>query len=242
MQISVKENSVFSVFHPDALDLFNMCSDLKKVAHDLCDPSRRLNEADKQITLFQNFAPMLCKRPPARLEDSLRGMGDRPFVIEEKLDGERMQLHKRGSGFFFCSRYCLSVIIISRLLTGTSDRKGKDYTYLYGADGSSGSLVPYIEHAFDERIEEYEFLSITCKFTSHGILFCSLLFRMILDGEMLVWDPVSERNLPFGALKTAALSELSCKLLPFILRSHVYAGKPKSVLNPRPCCACVKLC
>ena len=28
---------------------------------------------------------------------------------------------------------------------------------------------------------------------------------MILDGEMLVWDPVSERNLPFGTLKTAAL-------------------------------------
>ena len=29
--------------------------------------------------------------------------------------------------------------------------------------------------------------------------------RIILDGEMLVWDPVSERNLPFGTLKTAAL-------------------------------------
>ena len=28
---------------------------------------------------------------------------------------------------------------------------------------------------------------------------------IILDGEMLVWDPVSERNLPFGTLKTAAL-------------------------------------
>ena len=30
---------------------------------------------------------------------------------------------------------------------------------------------------------------------------------IILDGEMLVWDPVSERNLPFGTLKTAALGE-----------------------------------
>jgi len=28
---------------------------------------------------------------------------------------------------------------------------------------------------------------------------------IILDGEMLVWDPVTERNLPFGTLKTAAL-------------------------------------
>lgn len=31
--------------------------------------------------------------------------------------------------------------------------------------------------------------------------------RIILDGEMLVWDPVSERNLPFGTLKTAALGK-----------------------------------
>jgi ATP-dependent DNA ligase len=31
---------------------------------------------------------------------------------------------------------------------------------------------------------------------------------VILDGEMLVWDPVSERNLPFGTLKTAALGGL----------------------------------
>ena len=31
------------------------------------------------------------------------------------------------------------------------------------------------------------------------------LLSIILDGEMLVWDPVSGRNLPFGTLKTAAL-------------------------------------
>lgn len=34
------------------------------------------------------------------------------------------------------------------------------------------------------------------------------LSSIILDGEMLVWDPVSERNLPFGTLKTAALGML----------------------------------
>lgn len=31
------------------------------------------------------------------------------------------------------------------------------------------------------------------------------LLSIILDGEMLVWDPISGRNLPFGTLKTAAL-------------------------------------
>jgi DNA ligase 4 len=44
MVISVKETTVFSVFHPDAQDLFNTCSDLKKVAWELWDPSRRLDD------------------------------------------------------------------------------------------------------------------------------------------------------------------------------------------------------
>ena len=43
MNISVKETTVFSVFHPDAQDLYNTCSDLKKVAWELWDPSFRLN-------------------------------------------------------------------------------------------------------------------------------------------------------------------------------------------------------
>ncbi|KAH8116296.1 DNA ligase 4 [Phellopilus nigrolimitatus] len=176
MQISVKETTVFAMFHPDALDLFNACSDLKKVAYELWDPNRRLNDKDKSIQLFRAFAPMLCSRPSTRFEDSIKGMAGRPFIIEEKLDGERLQLHKQGDEFFFCSR------------------KGKNYTYLYGANDSTGSLTPYISRAFDERVEE-----------------------IILDGEMLVWDPVSERNLPFGTLKTAALD------------------KSRSQLNPRPC-------
>lgn len=49
MVISVKETTVFSVFHPDAQDLFNTCSDLKKVAWELSDSTRRL-KAEVQLT------------------------------------------------------------------------------------------------------------------------------------------------------------------------------------------------
>ncbi|KAF8963440.1 DNA ligase 4 [Flammula alnicola] len=176
MVISVKETTVFSVFHPDAQDLYNTCSDLKKVAYELWDPSFRLNAEDKAVQLFHAFAPMLCKRPTKKIEDTVREMGGSEFFIEEKLDGERMQLHKRGNEYFYCSR------------------KGKDYTYLYGKHIGTGSLTPFIDQAFDPRVDD-----------------------IILDGEMLVWDPVSERNLPFGTLKTAALD------------------KSKKEHNPRPC-------
>ncbi|KAF5388657.1 hypothetical protein D9757_004750 [Collybiopsis confluens] len=167
--ISVKETTVFAVFHPDAQDLYNTCSDLKKVAWTLWDPNTRLNADDKTVQLFQPFAPMLCKRPTKTIEHTVKEMGGSEFYIEEKLDGERMQVHKRGNEYFYCSR------------------KGKDYTYLYGKHIGTGSLTPYLAKT------------------------------IILDGEMLVWDPVSERNLPFGTLKTAALD------------------KSKKENNPRPC-------
>lgn len=166
MNISVKETTIFSVFHPNAQDLFNSCSDLKKVAWELWDPSRRLNEEDTTVRIFSAFAPMLCRRPTKNIDETVKEMQGAKFIIEEKLDGERMQLHKRGNEFFYCSR------------------KGKDYTYLYGKHIGEGSLTPFIGDAFDSRV--------------HSI---------ILDGEMLVWDPISNRNLPFGTLKSAALDK-----------------------------------
>ena len=114
---------MFSVFHPDAHDLFNTCSDLKKVAWELWDPERRLNDQvylffvyskmltvtsqDKSIHLFRAFAPMLCKRPTGNIEQSVKYMEGHTFFLEEKLDGERIQLHKRGNEYFYCSRSVL---------------------------------------------------------------------------------------------------------------------------------------
>jgi DNA ligase-4 len=49
MIISAKETTIFSVFHPDAQDLFNTCSDLKKVAYELWDPSFRLNAEVREL-------------------------------------------------------------------------------------------------------------------------------------------------------------------------------------------------
>ena len=50
---------------------------------------------------------MLCKRPTKKIEETVREMGGTEFIIEEKLDGERMQLHKRGNEYFYCSRFVI---------------------------------------------------------------------------------------------------------------------------------------
>ena len=100
---------MLSVFHPDAMALFNTCSDLKRVAYELGDPVRRLDDDEKTIKLFRAFAPMLCKRPTKRIEDTVKLMGGDKFIIEEKLDGERIQLHKRLNEYFYCSRWVHTV-------------------------------------------------------------------------------------------------------------------------------------
>jgi DNA ligase 4 len=100
----VKETTVLSVFHEDAMALFNTCSDLRRVAYELADPMKRLNDDEKTVHLLQAFAPMLCKRPTKRIEDTVKLMGGNEFIIEEKLDGERMQLHKKDDQYFYCSR------------------------------------------------------------------------------------------------------------------------------------------
>ena len=84
------------------------------------------------------------------------------------------------------------------MVLNSANRKGKDYTYLYGKHIGEGSLTPYIDAAFDPRVDECVCRALT--------VFSMLnVTRIVLDGEMLVWDPVSQRNLPFGTLKTAAL-------------------------------------
>jgi DNA ligase-4 len=100
---------------------------------------------------------------------------DNIFWIEEKLDGERMQLHmtpddsvEGGRRFGFWSR------------------KAKEYTYLYGNGiyDENGALTRHLKDAFVDGVQS-----------------------IILDGEMITWNPEQDAIVPFGTLKTAALSE-----------------------------------
>jgi DNA ligase-4 len=125
------------------------------------------------------FQPQLAQFQQHNFQKMVDKMGmpaDKPaFWIEEKLDGERMQMHMveddshpGGKRFGFWSR------------------KGKDYTYLYGNgyEDDNSALTRHIKNAFDPRLR-----------------------NIILDGEMITWDPDIDKIVAFGTLKTAALSE-----------------------------------
>lgn len=204
MRIGATEKTILDLWHPDAENLFNISSNLRRVCWELYNPSVRLEGEERGVMPMQCFQPQLAQFQEHSFEKKVERMrmteDDPTFWIEEKLDGERMQLHmiahKETSGgrkFGFWSR------------------KGKDYTYLYGngIHDENGALTRHLGEAFHDGVE-----------------------NIILDGEMISWNPEQDAAVPFGHLKTAALAE----------NRNPYAGKERPLfrvfdilyLNDRP--------
>ena len=178
MKVGATEKTFFNIWHPDADNLFNISSNLRRVCWELHDQSVRLEGEDRGVTLMQCFQPQLAQFQMPSIEKMVDRMkpteDDRVFWIEEKLDGERMQLHMVSDDN-----------IAGGKRFGFWSRKAKEYTYLYGNGflDENGALTRHIRDAFHEGVE-----------------------NIILDGEMITWDPEEDAMVPFGTLKTAALS------------------------------------
>lgn len=182
MNVGATEKTLLNIWHPDAETLFNISSSLKKVCWELWNTSIRLEkEEGRGLLVGECFQPQLAQFQPKKMNSVVARMHvteeDPDFWIEEKLDGERMELHLETvqeednppyKKFTFWSR------------------KAKDYTYLYGSrfDDEKSALTQHVKNAFDEGVE------------------C-----LILDGEMITWDPETDKMVPFGTLKTAALEQ-----------------------------------
>eukprot|EP00117_Sycon_ciliatum_P015809 scpid30038/ scgid15513/ DNA ligase 4; DNA ligase IV; Polydeoxyribonucleotide synthase [ATP] 4 len=130
LKLGLSETSAFKVFHPDAEELYNVCNNLKKVCEDLHDLSTRLEGTD--VSLFSAFKPMLASRPQMTQVPKL--MGNKPFVVETKYDGDRIQLHKDGDVYAYFSR------------------NAKDYSANFGASSTEGSFTPHIHGCFSSGV------------------------------------------------------------------------------------------
>ncbi|KAJ5973421.1 hypothetical protein N7481_010631 [Penicillium waksmanii] len=179
MKVGATERTMFHAWHPDAESLYNISSSLRRVCWELHDPNIRLEGDDRGIALMQCFQPQLAQFQMHSFDKMVARMQpteeDQVFWIEEKMDGERIQLHMApdesvpgGRKFAFWSR------------------KAKDYTYLYGngLHDENGALTRHLKDAFSNGVRS-----------------------VILDGEMVTWDPEQDALVPFGTLKTAAIAE-----------------------------------
>jgi DNA ligase 4 len=179
MKIGATEKTFFDIWHPDAENLYNVSSSLRRVCWELHDPSIRLEAEDRGVTLMQCYQPQLAQFQMHSFQKMVEKMGvtddDPTFWIEEKLDGERMQMHMMDDE-----------TVPGGKRFGWWSRKAKDYTYLYGNgfEDENGALTRHIKDAFSSGVQ-----------------------NIILDGEMITWDPEQDAMVPFGTLKTAAISE-----------------------------------
>uniref|UniRef100_A0A8D0E747 DNA ligase n=1 Tax=Salvator merianae TaxID=96440 RepID=A0A8D0E747_SALMN len=131
MKLGVSQQTLFSIFHPDAVELYNVTTDLEKVCRQLHDPTIFLG--DVSITLFSPFKPMLAAI--VNIREIEKQMNNQSFYIETKLDGERMQMHKDGDVYKYFSR------------------NGYDYSQQFGSSPCEGSLTPFVHKAFKNDIQ-----------------------------------------------------------------------------------------
>jgi DNA ligase-4 len=179
MKIGATEKTILDVWHQDAESLFSVSSSLRRVCWELHSHDIRLNNEERGVTLMQCFQPQLAQFQGGSFQQMVERMrpteDDPTFLIEDKLDGERMQLHMMTDEF-----------VPGGKKFGFWSRKAKDYTYLYGNgyQDERSALTRHIKDAFRDGVDS-----------------------IILDGEMITWDPEQDKMVPFGTLKTAAISQ-----------------------------------
>ena len=101
LHIPLSENTVLSVYHPDAITYFKFNINLVDVTRKLPDPRKRLNAMTLEV--FKPFRPMLSMRFTPQ-QTKLETVFKNGFWVEPKFDGWRIQLHKSGENIKLYSR------------------------------------------------------------------------------------------------------------------------------------------
>ena len=115
MKIGLKYENVLSKLNPNALQRYNECTDLRLLCYELangCLTAMSDNDGavlSRGISLFTCFQPMLAKgfMNCGQINEVEGAMKKHPFIMDLKLDGERMLCHvsktcgDEGKGMFW---------------------------------------------------------------------------------------------------------------------------------------------
>uniref|UniRef100_UPI00358EDA60 DNA ligase 4 isoform X2 n=1 Tax=Myxine glutinosa TaxID=7769 RepID=UPI00358EDA60 len=132
LRLGLGERAVLAAFHRDAPEAHSVLGDLSRVCRLLHDPATSYGDAETQLGAA--CRPMLAQR--AQLGEIQQLMGNVPFYIETKLDGERVQLHKDGNSYRYFSRNSF------------------EFSNEFGTCPRAGTLTPFIQCAFAADIHD----------------------------------------------------------------------------------------
>ncbi|KAH3662409.1 hypothetical protein OGAPHI_005661 [Ogataea philodendri] len=129
------------MWHPNSLDVYDLTHDLEAVFWGLSDPTVRLDSNEKHSRPMYPFTPQRSKR----IRSDYNSIAERfpsGFVVEEKYNGERIQLHVEKSDQGYKYRFF--------------SRNAMDYSNIYGSSSDAGSLGcigPFVEEALVDGIQ-----------------------------------------------------------------------------------------
>lgn len=150
MKVGATERTFLDLWHPDGEALFSVSSSIRRVCWELVDPKIRLDDGAAGITPFQSFQPQLAHYQIAgsfqkMVSKVMRHATDdsNDYWIEEKLDGERMQMHMMQDSS-----------VRGGMKFGFWSRKAHEYTYLYGHGflDDRSSLTRHLKDAFADGV------------------------------------------------------------------------------------------
>ena len=103
--VRISEKMALSAIHPDAAAVYSVnYRQIRRVCEMLQDPNTRYDASSNDPVPGVPFEPQMAERPWSMQEVAkwLKGMPF--FYLEDKVDGERIQLHKVGNTFKLFSR------------------------------------------------------------------------------------------------------------------------------------------
>lgn len=183
MKIGATERTLLDRWHRDGSKLFNVSSSLRHVCWELWSETVQLDGDKINLCIMQCFQPQLAGYAMATsFEKMVEKLGlpddDPEFVIEEKLDGERMQLHIMIDGN-----------VAGGYKIGWWSRKGKAYTYLYGNsfEDEDSSLTKFLKGVFNDGV-------LSCILDGEMIAWDPALGKMLAFGTLKTAARNTQRN------------------------------------------------
>lgn len=195
LKIGLKHEHVLNGFYPNALKRYNECVNLRLV----CEEEGVSTELSG-VQLFVCYLPMLAKGFPQSATGQIvaveTAMSEQPFLMDIKLDGERMSMHV---GYAVGSHHNYD-----------DDEEEERHR------NNSSSVVMYTRRGSDYSDNYAPLGEILRACVSAGAGGSNV--RCVLDGEVCAWDKVNQCHLPFGNNLSVGKAERDHKA--FMIRSH----------------------
>ncbi|PNH08890.1 DNA ligase 4 [Tetrabaena socialis] len=195
--------AVLNAFHEDAFEAYASCSDMRLVLSELCQRGSTWKRTAVEPGLV--VSPQLATQCRAT-EDAVRRMKGRSFVVETKFDGWRIQVHSTGrgpgSGLHYFSRRC------------------KDHGVRSGFDVLDAALAHFLTPAppaaaaaaaAEAAVTGGVGVAVAAAGAGGAVAaavagsaaVAARPTRVVLDGEMYVWNKRRKCAEPFGLLENA---------------------------------------